>query len=205
MASILLVTSSPRGDVSRSTAVAHELAGRLRAEAPGRNLVHRDLVAEPLAAVGPAFASGIYTAPEARTESEWRAVALSDRLVDELFKADRIVIGAAMINFGIPAQLKTWFDHVVRAGRTFRFTDNGPEGLVHGKKAYLVVASGGVYSEGPAAGLDHAVPYLETILSFIGISDIELVRIEGTALGEEAERRAVAAAKAELPALATAA
>jgi FMN-dependent NADH-azoreductase len=101
--------------------------------------------------------------------------------------------------------LKSWFDHLARAGRTFRYAEAGPEGLVRDKKVYLVVASGGIYSEGPAAASDHAVPYLKTILSFMGMTDVEVIRIEGVAMGAEAQRRAVTNAKGRVSRLAIAA
>lgn len=193
MSSILLITSSPRGEASHSTRLATELAEKLVAARPGNTLVKRDLAREPLPHITPDFASGIFTAPESRSAAQARVVVASDAAADELLAADTVVIGVGMINFGIPSTLKSWFDHVVRAGRTFRYTENGPEGLAGGKKVYLVVASGGIYSQGPAAALDHAVPYMKTILGFVGLTDIEVIRVEGIARGMEAE--AVAAAQ----------
>ncbi|WP_163269216.1 FMN-dependent NADH-azoreductase [Chelativorans alearense] len=195
MSSILLVTSSPRGQASHSTRLATELAEKLREAQPGSRLVKRDLVREPMPHIGSDFASGIYTPEEARTPEQARAVAVSDLAVDELFAADQIVIAAGMINFTIPSALKAWLDNVARSGRTFRYTENGPEGLVKGKKVYIVLASGGVYSEGPAASFDHAAPYMKSILAFLGMTDVEVIRIEGVAMGAEAEQQAVSKAQ----------
>ena len=108
-----------------------------------------------------------------------------------MLAADTLVIATPLINFGISSTLKSWLDNVLRAGRTFRYTEAGPEGLAKGKKAYIVVASGGVYSEGPAAAMNHADPYLRTALGFIGITDVEVIRVEGVALGPDAAEKAV--------------
>ncbi|HZD26516.1 MAG TPA: FMN-dependent NADH-azoreductase [Alphaproteobacteria bacterium] len=205
MSNILLVTSSPRGQASHSSRLAGELAESLQRSRPGSRVVRRDLAAQPLPHIDGHFAGGIGTPEAERSEAQQRAVAASDAAVDELLAADTLVIAAGIINFGVPSTLKAWLDNVARAGRTFRYGEAGPEGLAGGRKAYLVVASGGVYSEGPAAPLDHAVPYLKTILGFIGITDVEVIRIEGVALGPEAEQAALTRAADALSALAVAA
>lgn len=205
MSSILLVTSSPRGDASHSSRVATELAQSLRDAAPGGTLAVRDLAREPLPHIDPAFATGIRAAAGERDAGQARAIAVSDAAVDELLAADVVVIATGIINFGISSTLKSWVDHIARAGRTFRYGADGPQGLVTGKKAYLVVASGGVYSQGPAAAYDHAVPYLRSVLGFLGITDVEVIRIEGVAMGAEAEQQALAAARAQVSGLAVAA
>ncbi|MCT7378274.1 FMN-dependent NADH-azoreductase [Chelativorans salis] len=194
MTSILLVTSSPRGEASHSTRLATELADKLRTTQSAATLVKRDLVQDPLPHIEPDFASGIYTPADDRSEKQARLVAVSDAAVDEVLAADTIVIATGIINFSISSTLKSWLDHVARAGRTFRYTESGPEGLVKNKKVYLVVASGGVYSQGAAAVFDHAVPYLKTLLTFLGMSDIEVIRIEGVGMGAEAEQRALSSA-----------
>ncbi len=191
MSNILLVTSSPRGESSLSSRVAHELVGRLRADDPAASFVHRDLNTDPLPHIGEAFAAGSRKPEAERSGAEASAVDVSDAAVDELLAADTVVIATGLINFGISSTLKSWIDNVLRAGRTFRYTESGPQGLARGKKAYLVVASGGVYSEGPAARLNHADPYLRTVLGFIGITDVEVIRVEGVALGPDAAERAV--------------
>ncbi|MCX8281961.1 FMN-dependent NADH-azoreductase [Phyllobacterium sp. 0TCS1.6C] len=196
MSSILLVTSSPRGDASHSTRIARDFARRLQAGLPNSELVTRDLASDPLPHIDADFASGIYTPAEARTPAQQAVVARSDALVDELFAADTIVISTGFINFGISSNLKTWIDHIARAGRTFSYGADGAKGLVTGKKVYVVLASGGVYSDGPAVAFDQATPYLRTVLGFLGMTDIEFVRIEGVAMGPEAEARAIAEAVA---------
>ena len=121
---------------------------------------------------------------------------MSDALIGELVTADVIVLAVPMHNFGIPSTLKAWIDHVVRAGRTFIYSEGGPEGLLKGKRLILVLASGGVYSNGPAKQLDFQEPYLRAVLGFIGLTDIEVVRVEGVAMSAIGADKAVATATA---------
>ena len=131
---------------------------------------------------------------EPATEVERQTRAVSDELIAELRAADLILIGAPMYNFGITSTLKTWFDHVLRAGETFRYTAEGPEGLLTGKRAIVIATRGGLYSDGPAAAMDSQEPHLRTMLGFIGISDVSFVRVERLAMGPEAGAAAVEAA-----------
>ena len=204
MSSILLLTSSPRPD-SLSTKIATELAEKIKTNNPGKTLVHRDLAADNLPHIDGPFTAAIRMPADARTPEQQELVKVSDALVDELLAADTLVIGTGLINFNIYSSLKTWIDNIARAGRTFTYTETGPKGLVTGKKAYIVLASGGVYSEGPAAPLNHAVPYLKSVLAFIGITDVETVYIEGVAFGPEAAEKAIGAAQARASELALAA
>ncbi|MDL2406599.1 FMN-dependent NADH-azoreductase [Rhizobium calliandrae] len=204
MSSILLLTSSPRSD-SLSTKIASELADKIKAQNPGKTIVHRNLALAPLPHIDELFTAAIRTPVEARTPEQAEAVKVSDALVDELLAADTVVIGTGLINFNIYSSLKAWIDNVARAGRTFTYTETGPKGLATGKKAYIVLASGGVYSEGPAAPLNHAVPYLQSVLGFIGITDVETVYVEGLAFGPEAVEKAIGAAQARASELALAA
>jgi FMN-dependent NADH-azoreductase len=202
--SILLITSSPRGSASHSTKIATELAHRLKAADPGATLVVRDLAAEPLPHIDSDYSAGIYTPPEKRSERQAEVVGVSDDAVDELFAADTIILATGLINFNISSTLKSWIDHVARAGRTFSYGKNGPKGLVMGKKVYVVLASGGIYSEGPAIPLDHAIPYLRTALAFIGLTDVEVIRVEGVGMGPEATDAALKKATDRINALALA-
>jgi FMN-dependent NADH-azoreductase len=204
MSSILLLTSSPRSE-SLSTSIAVELADKLKAQNPGSAIVRRDLAANPLPHIDDLFTAAIRKQPEARTAEESAAVKTSDELVNELLAADNIVIGTGLINFNIYSSLKTWIDNVARAGLTFKYTESGPVGLATGKKVYVVLASGGVYSQGPAAGMNHAVPYLKSVLGFLGITDIETIYVEGLAFGPEAAEKAIGAAKSRVEELALAA
>ena len=202
--SILLVTSSPRGAESLSSSVAIDLAKKLEAQT-GATLVHRDLSASPLAHMDATFTAAIRKAAGDRSPEEAKAAVASDDLTQELLNADTLVIGTGLINFNIYSSLKTWIDHIARAGLTFKYGESGPVGLAKVKRAYIVLASGGVYSSGPAAPLNHAVPYLKTVLGFIGITDVETVFVEGLAYGPEAAEKAVAAAHAKAAELALAA
>jgi FMN-dependent NADH-azoreductase len=201
MPQILLVTSSPRGPLSYSTKVARSLAEELAASHPGTRIVERDLATNPLPHIGADFLSGLATSQESRTASQKAAVALSDNIIAEVFAADIIVIASAMINFGLSSTLKTWFDYLLRAGGTFKYSENGPEGLVKGKKTYIVEARGGVYSQGPMKAADFQEPYLRQLLSFIGLTDVETIAVEGVAFGPEVAEKAFAAALAKVPAL----
>ena len=204
MSSILLLTSSPRSE-SLSTSIAVELAEKLKSQNPGSAVVRRDLAANPLPHIDDLFTGAIRKPAEARTAQEAAAVKTSDELVNELLAADTIVIGTGLINFNIYSSLKTWIDNVARAGLTFKYTESGPVGLATGKKVYVVLASGGVYSQGPAVSLNHAVPYLKSVLGFLGISDIETIYVEGLAFGPEAAEKAIGAAKSRVEEIALAA
>lgn len=201
MSAILLLTASPRPD-SFSTRIAKELANSLRARDANGTIVHRDLTAPALPHMDNAFAAAIHKPADTLSAEESQAIDLSDALVVELLAADTVVIGTALINFGICSTLKSWIDHIGRVGKTFKYTENGPVGLVTGKKAYIVLASGGIYSEGPAAPLDHATPYLKSVLGFIGITDVQVVRVEGVNRGPDSASRAVVAAQERVAQLA---
>ena len=205
MSSILLVTGSTRGDDSLSNKIARQLADDLSAKAAASTVVERDLARAPLPHIGSDFSSAIRLQPEERTPAQAEAIAVSDGAVDELLAAGTIIISTGFINFGISSIVKSWVDHVARAGRTFRYSENGPVGLATGKKAYLVIASGGIYSSGPGATLDFAEPYLRSVLSFLGITEVETIRIEGVAYGPEAAEKAISAAEDKARELARAA
>jgi FMN-dependent NADH-azoreductase len=134
---------------------------------------------------------------EKRSPAQSVAIAVSDALVDELLAADVLVLAVPMYNFGVPSSLKAWIDRVVRAGRTFAYNENGPQGLATGKKAIVVLARGGVYSDGPMRPLDYQESYLRSVLGFIGITNVKVVRVEGVGMGEEAIKKALTSAKAQ--------
>lgn len=201
MSHILLVTSSPRGAEGLSTRYASELAKQLAAQRPGTTLTVRDLAVAPLNHIGEAYVVGRATPPDARNAAQAEAVELAEGLVAELAAADTVVIGSAMINFGPPTPLKAWFDHVTWPGVTFRYAGGSVEGLLKGKKVYLVTASGGVFSEGPLAAWDFQSGYLKHLLGFLGLTDVEHLRVEGLAHGPEAAEAAVASADKALQSL----
>ena len=197
MKNILLIQSSPRGNASLSQKVAQAVVNDLRSGHSHIKVVVRDLAQNPPPHVGLDFIAGGFAPPEKRTPEQAKAIAVSDTLIDELFGADVIVIAAPMHNFGLPSTLKAWIDHIVRAGRTFSYGANGPEGLVKGKRAILVLARGGVYSNGPAKSFDFQEPYLRTVLGFIGVTDVSVVHVEGVANSAIGPEKAVAAATAQ--------
>jgi FMN-dependent NADH-azoreductase len=193
---ILFVTSSSRGSASYSNRVATNVLTELRSRNPRARVTVRDLGREPLPHINDDFVTATRSATMPQTDEQRALLAHSEALVDELLAADVIVIAAPMINFSIPSNLKAWIDYVARAGRTFRYSEKGPEGLVTGKQVILVAARGGVYAGNPA--LDFQVPYLKSVLGFLGMTDVEVLEVEGTAYGLEAAENAVTAATAKL-------
>jgi FMN-dependent NADH-azoreductase len=191
MSHILLVTSSPRASESLSTRFATEIADGIQARSGGQ-LTVRDLAATPPPHITPAYIQGRITPPEDRTPEQVEAVKVAQEFVDELKVADVIVLGSGMINFGPSSQLKAWFDHVTWPGVTFSYGDAGPIGLLAGKKVYLVTAAGGVFSEGAWAPFDFQTNYLLHLLGFVGLTDVEVVRVEGTVFGPDAAKAAIA-------------
>ena len=139
---------------------------------------------------------------EPATDAEHAARALSDALIAELRAADTIVIGAPMYNFSVATGLRSWFDHVLRAGETFSYSEAGPKGLLGGKRVIVIESRGGLYSEGPAQAIDFQEPYLRHLLGFIGLTDVTFVRAEKIGYGPEARAAAIAAATASLKATA---
>jgi FMN-dependent NADH-azoreductase len=200
MTKILLLNSSPRGD-SVSTKVANELVAKIRANSKGSTVVERDLSKDVPPHIGEAFVVGSRIEAEKRSKAEQAAVELSDKLIKEVADADTLVIASPMFNFGPSTTLKAWFDYILRAGVTFKYTEKGPEGLLTGKKVYVVVARGGVYSEGPMKAIDFQEPYLRHLLGFAGMTDVTFVKVEGIAYGPEVAEKAVKAALDSIPEL----
>jgi FMN-dependent NADH-azoreductase len=204
MTNILIVDSAATGAESVSRKLTAQLAERLAANHPAARIVRRDIGADPVPHLTEATVFAIRSG-EAKTEAERGALERSDALIDELRRADLIVIGAPMYNFGIPSTLKAWFDHVLRARLTFRYGANGAEGLLTGKKAIVVESRAGLYSEGPSAPMDSQEPHLRTLLAFMGISDVTFVRAEKLAFGADAAAASLADATEQLHELALAA
>ena len=195
MSRILYVSSSPRGSESYSNRVAARVIRELRQANPQTTVTVRDLAQDPPPHIDVDFVAATRSADGPRTERQRAILAQSDALVAELFAADIIVIAAPMINFSVATTLKSWFDYIARAGRTFSYSEAGPKGLVTGKRVIVVSASGGVYS-GENAAFDFQVPWLRNILGFLGMTDVEVIRVEGTAFGPEAADKAVERANA---------
>jgi len=187
MKKILHVISSPRHGESYSIKLGEAIVAKLLLEYPGSTVSTYNLEEAHIAS--------FFTPLEARTPAGVEAARHSDEAIRAIREADILVVGAPMYNFNIHSSLKAWLDHIVRSGVTFSYGATGAEGLVTGKKVYLAVATGGVYSSGPMKEYDFVVPYLTWMLSFIGMKDISVVRVEGTAIPELKEgalERAVA-------------
>ncbi len=195
MTKLLVIRSAATGEAS----VSNQLIDAYLAAHPGAEVVERNLDSDPVPHVTSASLAGIgRQAPEGAQFAEARA--LQDKLIDEVFAADVIVIGLPLYNFGMPSTLKAWFDYVARAGTTFHYTAEGPEGLVKGKRAIIAQARAGKYDD--AAGFLFGVAHAKALLGFIGVTDVAVVTAEGLAFGPEAAAAAVAAGKAEIAAIA---
>lgn len=200
---LLFVSSSLFNGQSKSREIAGEFISGWRAANAGGRVVERALTPQNIPHLSSETLAALGKAPDARTRDEQAAVAFADSLIAEVEAADTIVLAAPMYNFTIPTTLKAWIDHIARAGRTFRYTAQGPEGLLKGKKVVVVVSRGGFYSEGgPAAGMNHQEPYLRTVLGFIGLTDVSFIEVEGQAISPEVAAKGVAAARAAAKSLA---
>ena len=177
---LLHIDSSVLGENSASRSLTAAIVARLREENPGAGVIRRDLAAQTLPHFTPVL------------EETHPCVARNTEILDEFLAADVVVVGAPMYNFTIPTQLKAWIDRILTAGKTFRYTANGPEGLAGGKRVIVASARGGIYSEGPATAVDFQETYLKHVFGFIGIHDVEFVRAEGLNLGVEQRAAALA-------------
>lgn len=189
---VLHIDSSARKTGSISRDLTAQVVARLGAE----TVLHRDL-STPLPLLDETWIGANFTAPEERTESQKDVLALSDQLIQEISQADTLVIGVPIYNFAIPTTLKAWIDQIARAGVTFRYTENGPEGLLTGKRAILVVASGGTEA---GSDIDYASRYLRHMLGFIGITEVEVVAADQQAIDAEASVQKAKNAIAQLAA-----
>lgn len=200
MANILVLNSSTLGDASVSKVLVEEAVNLLLEKNPGSTVEERDLGTAPIPHLITANVAGVRGVPA--TKAELAARVLSDELIAELRAADTVVIGAPMYNFSIPTGLKAWFDHVLRPGETFSYTEAGPQGLLTGKRVIVIESRGGLYSEGPTQAIDFQEPYLRTLLRFIGLTDVTFIHAEKLGLGPQAREAAVTAAKAKIAAVA---
>ncbi|WP_108811864.1 NAD(P)H-dependent oxidoreductase [Sphingorhabdus sp. Alg231-15] len=181
---ILRIDSSARKTGSVTRSLADETLNRL-AELTPVNIVDRD-VSSGLPFVDEAWVNANFTPSEARTAADRAKLAFSDDLVEELATADTVVISTPIYNFGVPATLKAWIDMIARAGVTFRYTENGPVGLLEGKRAIILVASGGTPVGSP---VDFATPYLKQALAFVGITDVSVIASDAMNQDTKAKRQ----------------
>lgn len=201
MTNILIIDSAATGEASVTRRLTRELEAVLRGRGPVR-IVRRDVGTNPIPHLTAETTPAIRGA-EAETDAARDAIALSDALIAELKAADLVVIGAPMYNFGMPSTLKAWFDHVARAGITFRYSEAGPEGLLKGKKTIVIESRAGLYSSGTSAAMDSQEPHLRTLLGFMGLDDMTFVRVEKLAFGPEQAAASIAEAIEELRSLAS--
>jgi FMN-dependent NADH-azoreductase len=180
MKKILHIISSPRGGASFSIKLGNAIVEQVQAKYPGSTVTETNLVKINFPHLEEAHLASFFTPEDARTPEHWAAIKHSDDAIKQIMDADIIVLGAPLYNFAIHSTLQAWINHIVRKGITFNYDENGPQGLIKGKKVYIAMSSGGIYTEGPMQPMDFVTPYLKMMLSFLGLSDITQFRIEGT-------------------------
>ena len=195
---ILQINSSARSNGSESTRLADSLVAKISAANPGAAVTRRDLAAQPHPVLDEVALQALFTPADQRNAEQAARVALDDALIAQVQAADVVVIGAPTYNFGVTAQLKTWFDAIARAGVTFKYGPTGPVGLLTGKKVYVALSRGGIHRDGPS---DTQLAHLKTFLSFVGLTDVQYVFAEGLGMGPEAVAKAQAQAQAEIDAI----
>lgn len=199
MTNLLVLNSSLSGDASVSNLLVESVVDQITSEHPAVTVTRRDLSTGDIPHLTPHTVAGVRAEPATAAETEARA--LSDALVGELKAADVIVIGAPMYNFSVPTTLRAWFDHVLRAGVTFSYSEAGPKGLLEGKRVIVVESRGGLYSEGPAQAYDFQEGYLRHLLGFMGLTDVEFIRAEKIGFGPDAREAAILGARSEIAGL----
>jgi len=196
---ILHIDSSPMGDRSVTRKLTQKLVSELVAKRPNSTVIYHDFSAEIVPNLDGPTLGAFFTPEPQRTPDQAKLVKRSDELTEELLNADIIVVGAPMWNFNIPSSLKAWIDHVSRVGKTFIYTESGSKGLVSpDKKVIVVSSSGGIYSQGPGQTFDFQTPYLKTFFGFLGITDVSIVRAEGTSMGPDAAAKAIQQADVDI-------
>ncbi|MDF3931792.1 FMN-dependent NADH-azoreductase [Pseudomonas citronellolis] len=199
MSRVLVIESSARQQGSVSRQLTAEFIANWRAAHPADAIQVRDLALEQVPHLDADLLGGWMKPADQQSAAEQAALQRSNLLTDELLAADVLVLAAPMYNFAIPSTLKSWLDHVLRAGVTFKYTETGPQGLLTGKRAYILTSRGGVYAGGP---LDHQEPYLRQALAFVGIHDVTFVHAEGLNMGAEFADKGLAKAREQLAAVA---
>ena len=199
MSNVLIIESSARQQGSFSRQLTRQFISQWQAARPADQVTVRDLALNPVPHLDANLLGG-WMKPEAqRSADEQASLKRSDELTDEVLGADVLVLAAPMYNFAIPSTLKAWLDHVLRAGVTFKYTETGPQGLLTGKKAYVLTARGGLYA---GSTTDHQEPYLRQVMAFIGIHDVTFIHAEGMNLGGDFQDKGLKQAKAKLSAIA---
>ncbi|MFJ4140930.1 FMN-dependent NADH-azoreductase [Pseudomonas fragi] len=198
MSNVLIIESSARQQGSFSRQLTQQFVSQWQAAHPADQVTLRDLALNPVPHLDANLLGG-WMKPEAqRNADEQSSLQRSNELTDELLAADVLMLAAPMYNFAIPSTLKAWLDHVLRAGVTFKYTETGPQGLLTGKKAYVLTARGGLYAGSTS---DHQEPYLRQVLAFVGIHDVTFIHAEGMNLGGDFQEKGLNQAKASLSAI----
>ncbi|AZD00793.1 MULTISPECIES: FMN-dependent NADH-azoreductase [Pseudomonas] len=195
MSRVLIIESSARQQDSVSRQLTQTFIKQWQAAHPGDQITVRDLAVTPVPHLDSNLLGGWMKPAGQRNEIEEASLQRSNELTDELLAADVLVMAAPMYNFAIPSTLKAWLDHVLRAGVTFKYTATGPQGLLNGKRAYVLTARGGIYAGSTA---DHQEPYLRQVMGFIGIHDVEFIHAEGMNLGGDFQEKGLNQANAKL-------
>ena len=199
MSRVLVIESSARQQGSISRQLTSDFVNQWQAAHPADQVTLRDLAVSPVPHLDANLLGGWMKPEDQRNSDELQALARSNELTDEVLAADVLVLAAPMYNFTIPSTLKAWLDHVLRAGITFKYTETGPQGLLTGKKAYILTARGGIHA---GASSDHQEPYLRQVMAFIGIHDVTFIHAEGLNLGGDFHEKGLNQAKAQLAAVA---
>jgi FMN-dependent NADH-azoreductase len=200
MTTLLQIKASISHDQGLSSQLANNFVAAYRRSHPDAKVLVREVAsAEPVPHLNGERFGAFIAKPEARTAAQHAVVAYSDALIDELKRADIVIIGLPMYNFGVPSQLKAYFDHIARAGVTFKYTATGPVGLLTGKKVFVFAARGGLYAGSP---LDTQTGYVRDFLAFLGMRDVQFVYAEGLAVSPESREAGLAKAAAEIASLA---
>jgi FMN-dependent NADH-azoreductase len=198
MTTLLQIQSSIFSNGGESSRLAQQFVAQWRGAHPGAEVIVRDLARDPIPHLTAERFQSFLAKPEERSPAQQAVVSFSDGLIDELERADVIALGLPMYNFGVPSALKAYFDHVARAGKTFKYSEKGPEGLLTGKEAIIFATRGGLYAGTP---LDSETPYVRAFLKFLGIVDVEFVYAEGLALGDAPKKEALGRAHREIQGL----
>ena len=201
MTKILQLKTSLFADHGVSSQLSKDFIDQFMTANPDSSLKVRNFAEEAIPHLDAGYLQALSTEAAERSAEQQQLVDFSDSLINELMDADVLVLGLPMYNFGVPSMLKAWIDHVARAQVTFRYTENGPEGLLKGKKAYVLASRGGLYAGTPA---DSQTPFITNFLAFIGITDVNFVYAEGLNMGDEPRAAAMDKAGAEIQALANA-
>lgn len=190
MSTLLQINASLAGANGQSSRLAQRFVADWQAQHPDGRVITRDLASDPVPHLTAERFQAFLSQPDARTETQRAVNEYSDALIEEIENADTLVFAVPMYNFSVPSTLRAYFDHIARAGVTFRYTANGPEGLLKGKKAYVFITRGGFYAD----AADTQTPYLKQFLGFIGITDVSFVFAEGLSLGEESRDKSLSQA-----------